>query len=131
MELPVHMLSKWGVAIAAGALYVFGVYGWFGRDYDGSLIQLAAGALGVMFAMSVVVLMLTRQPIWTTGLFVFVGICTGVIIDVGRDVMMHRPERNLFPVEIALLTIIGAPGFMAATMVYLAMGWIRRRKPSM
>jgi len=64
--------------------------------------------------------------IWPIGLFVFTGICAAVITSVSYDSMLGRPERNLFPFEIAIYSAFAMPGVIAG----LALRWSVQRDQS-
>jgi hypothetical protein len=112
-----RLVEKWYVAIAAGAAYVWCLYVGFGRDSDVPPLTLAIAASAVTLLLSLGLRALGHNSILKTSLFFFVGLVGAILVEVALDLIQHRPERNLFPLEIMLLIIVGAPGFIIGSIV--------------
>jgi hypothetical protein len=96
----------------------------------GGFDGLDAPPLRVLFALSFVLmsaatyLLASRDGmIWPVGLFIFIGICGGVMMSVIRDSTLNRPDRNLFPFEVAFYVAFAMPGVIAG----LGMRWAGQR----
>ena len=121
-----QLLMRFYVPAVAGAVYVLGVYTWFGRNADIAPLRLAVLASSLTFILSVLLRAVGHRPI-VMSLFFLAGLCGGVIVDAVTDLVVNGVDRNMFPIEIAILTAVAVPGFIAGLAVGHGVDYLKQR----
>jgi hypothetical protein len=112
---------------ATGGAYVFILYGGFGRDGNAPPLTLLLAASTLAFFAALAIKVLGRLSGLLISIAFFVGLYAGVVLDVVINTLRGGTERNLFPVEMVVLTVVALPGFVAGIVA----GWgINRFRPS-
>jgi len=119
-------LVKWCVGVVAGVVYVVCLYGGFGRNADVAPMRLLLVASFLTFIASVALRIVTQIPILAMVLAFVVGMCGAILVDATLGSLFGKVDRNLFPVEIVVLTVVGIPGFIAGVSVSWMINSIQR-----
>src|SRR5258708_15786766 len=112
------------LALAAGIEYVTVVsrFPILGITSFSALIALSVLVLGPL---TVALVICAGKASWLiVPLLVFIGVISGIMIDVVSDT---KVDRNLFPIEIILLSVVVAPILVASS----ALGWFLKNRISL
>ena len=123
-----RLFRMWGAAALTGAIYAevpYVVWRALGRPYLSSSWAVFALLTCLSFTAAFVYAFRSKLP---SDLVIFVvcgffGVCLANVADATWDSFVNHYDRNLFPLEVAILVIGGAPG----TALGLLSGWFAGR----
>jgi hypothetical protein len=121
-RLVTRRLIPYSLAAVLGALYASILSRLYGPTADTPLMAVFVASFFSMLAASFL-LGRVAVPRWPIGIFVYAGICAGILANAIYDLVVNQVDHNLFPIEIIVMAAFAMPGVIAGT----ALAWLVRR----